>query len=103
MDFTQLTDDTQALYEAHLGTTSRRAALQSLEEFWSADVIRAETKDGKFIGVFHGEERVIATIASKRAAKPKVMTICVSESGDYEDIECLTMLCETIKGSCTYP
>ena len=53
--------------------------------------------------MFHGEERIIATIATKRAPKPRVMTIRIDQSGDFEDIECLTMLCETTKGSCSYP
>ena len=66
-------------------------------------MIKAETKDGKLVGVFYGEARVIEAIATTRAKRPKVMMIRIDESCDFEDIECLAMLCETIKGSCYYP
>ena len=103
MEFSNLTHDASELYSASSGKASHRSALEALEKFWAAEVIRAETCDGKSIGIFYGEDRVIETIATTRAKRPKVMTIRIDESADHEDIECLTMLCETIKGSCCYP
>lgn len=103
MEFSKLTDNAQALYQASNGRTNCRQAVNALRQFRDADVIKAETNDGKLVGVFYGESRVIETIATARAKRPKVMMIRIDESGDYEDIECLTMLCETIKGSCSYP
>ena len=103
MEFSKLTANAQALYDASNGRTTTRPAMEALKQFWAAEVIKAESNDGKVIGVFFGDKRVIETIATTKAKRPKVMTIRIDESGDFEDIECLTMLCETIKGSCSYP
>ena len=103
MEFQKLSESMRMLYDAFKGSTTRTPALEALEQFWAAEVIRAETACGKSVGVFYGEARIIETIASKRAKKPRTMTIRINDSGDFEDVECLTMLCESIKGSCSYP
>ena len=103
MEFSELSENIRMLYDAYKGSTTRRPALEALEQFWAAEVIRAETVGGKLVGVFYGDGRVIEGIASKRAKAPKILTISINESGDFEDVECLTLLCESIKGSCSYP
>jgi hypothetical protein len=103
VEFSKLTENARALYDASNGRTTHRPAMEALKQFWAAEVIKAESNEGNLIGVFFGDERVIETIATTRAKRPKVMTIRIDESGEFEDIECLTMLCETIKGSCCYP
>ena len=103
MTFSKLTDNTRALLDASSGKTDDPKATEALQRFRAAEVIKAVSPNGKIIGIFFGDKRVMETIATERAKRPKAMTIRIDESGDFEDIECLTMLCETIKGSCCYP